>query len=154
METAIVKVTTPFNLGDIWKRFPTGHPPSLNTPSGGRLVSPVDDTHIGLETDWKGDTYRYVEVVRVDWARPTQRSVKMSETIELTATQVIGTRTWRERTQQEIDDAADQAAIEDANEWMASGPGLVAFEQYKNSDPSATRAKFQTRVRAIWPRET
>ena len=150
-ETAVVKVTgkTP-TLEDIHERW-TGYPKALDMPNKQRLVSPVDSTHLGREITWNGTTYRFVEVVRVDWTPPAN-SIKTGETFALTTTRLTGTRTWRTKTAQEISDEEAARKLAEANQFLTQPQATLLFELAKqDSRPTLTQAQFATWVRDNWP---
>lgn len=146
-ELAIVRHTDdPLTLDSIRKRW-TDYPPSLDTPDGGRVVSPVGPEHLGLE---RGN-FRFVQVERVNWQRPSLAYDLTSETYSLNATTFTATRVWTEWDQATKDAWVAAKKTEEVDAYLLHGPAFVSYEIAKRAGLVTTRQQFASFVRNNWP---
>lgn len=147
MEYAVVKYTdSPVTRNSVKKRW-SSLPTALTLPTGRRLVSPVDETHVGIEYE----EFRFVELVFVDDQAPSKLHRKDTLSADLTTTRLTVTQTWIAPTQQEIDDLKVLRRQQDIDGYLRRDTTEIQFQIQKQNDPTITKAQFAAFVNNKWP---
>tara|TARA_R110000772_G_scaffold99174_1_gene198767 strand:- start:40608 stop:41051 length:444 start_codon:yes stop_codon:yes gene_type:complete len=140
MPYAIIKVSDE----SIVREFPSI--PKAFQIGNRRIVAPVS---VGNEGIIDGETYRFVELVRVGWNRPGPYYTQGTDTPILTSTSMTITRQWTVWTQQEIDDYLAAQDVTEVNEIMDQRTTRALFAivneiRVLKSQPELSKAQFRT----------
>lgn len=143
-ECAIVRISD-IRVYKEWPDFPR----SIDTPDGGRLVSPVGAEHFGLE--FRG--YRFVERIRVNWDKPSPDHVEDGPiTHDLQPLTITLTRPWRLLTAQEITDRDANTRAARISAFADDPIATLLFWMAKDPPPAdPTQAQFRTWLESKWP---
>lgn len=147
-EVALVRYTDdPITVKSIVRRW-KDYPPCLDTPDGGRAVSPVGPEHLGIE---KGNL-RFVEVIRENWKRPGTQFDKTDEVITIGPTSITGIRVWTawgNASSNALIAARKKAQID---EYLAQPSTTIDFQVAKIANGgNLTKAQFVAFVNKNWP---